>query len=467
MNWCASEGEKDRRQIETIHGAEVYRRRGKLLPLAYLSQVLGLPSDHGKDPLGIMNIVVVQAEETAFGLVVDQVNDTQEIVVKALGKQLKALSCYVGATIMGDGKIALILDVTGIAKLAHLLAQPLKRGRTEGRPAAETVEKKQMLLLFRSGKFPRLVLPLSLVARLEEFPVSRIEYAAGAPVLRYRDAILPLIWLSGLLDPEAATPSLVASPRADREGMPEGKLDSLQVIVFTEDGRYVGIVVDEILDIVDDAVTIRRPSVAFGLLGSGVVGGKVTDFVDLGALLGAAKESSAGVLASAAGTGRNLLLVDGARMARGVLRSFLEIHGHHVSEAATAEEAIEVLEHMPIHTPVEVVLSSLRASGGTGASGKLQRDSSSGSLNDSLNDSQGCSHTDPLMRWLSKRSGPSIPVLALVDDGNAAGAEPNRLHSRVRVDVRDRAALLLGIENLAAQAASQRVSPELVAMEVA
>jgi two-component system chemotaxis sensor kinase CheA len=155
------EGEKDRKQIETIHGAEVYRRRGKLLPLAYLSQVLGLPSDHPRDPLGIMNIVVVQAEETAFGLVVDQVNDTQEIVVKALGKQLKALSCYVGATIMGDGKIALILDVTGIAKLAHLLAQPLKRGRAEGRPAAETVEKKQMLLLFRSGKFPRLVSRLS------------------------------------------------------------------------------------------------------------------------------------------------------------------------------------------------------------------------------------------------------------------------------------------------------------------
>ena len=243
------EGEKDRRQIETIHGAEVYRRRGKLLPLAYLSEVLGLQTERREERGGVLNIVVVQAEETAFGLVVDEVNDTQEIVVKALGKQLKALSCYVGATIMGDGRIALILDVTGIAKLAHMLSQPLERNRAEGRLSSESAEAKQMLLLFRSGKFPRLVLPLSLVARLEEFPISRMEYAAGAPVLRYRESILPLVWLSSLLDPGSF-----------RDGLDAGH-ESLQVIVFSEGDRYVGIVVDEILDIVDDAVTIRRPSV--------------------------------------------------------------------------------------------------------------------------------------------------------------------------------------------------------------
>ncbi len=131
-----------------------------------------------------------------------------------------------------------------------------------------------MLLLFRAGRFPRLVLPLSMVARLEEFPASRIEYAGGLPVLRYREAILPLISLSTLLDPGSAAPLLDGG--------------ALQVIVFREGEQSIGIVVDEILDIVDDAVTVKRAGSTFGLVGSGVVAGKVTDFVDLGAILKAA-----------------------------------------------------------------------------------------------------------------------------------------------------------------------------------
>jgi two-component system chemotaxis sensor kinase CheA len=265
------EGEKGRSQIEKINGAEVYRRRGKLLPLIYLTEVLKLPgSTKAKN---VMNIVVVQSEETPFGLVVDDVSDTQEIVVKALGKQLKALACYIGATIMGDGRISLILDVTGIAKLAQLLAHPAERGKIEGKPRVDQ-DARQMLLLFRAGRFPRLVLPLSMVARLEEFPASRIEYAGGLPVLRYREAILPLISLSTLLDPGSAAPLLDGG--------------ALQVIVFREGEQSIGIVVDEILDIVDDAVTVKRAGSTFGLVGSGVVAGKVTDFVDLGAILKAA-----------------------------------------------------------------------------------------------------------------------------------------------------------------------------------
>ena len=446
------EGEKDRRQIETINGAEVYRRRGKLLPLAYLSEVLGLTSGrqsaHGEgadaEPNGVLNIVVVQAEETAFGLVVDQVNDTQEIVVKALGKQLKALDCYVGATIMGDGRIALILDVTGIAKLAHMLPQPLERGRSEGRPAGEGGEKKQMLLLFRSGKFPRLVLPLSLVARLEEFPIARIEYAAGAPVLRYREAILPLIWLSRLLDPDAApvllAPVLLATDVLEKDVLEtdhEAAGESLQVIVFSEGDRFVGIVVDEILDIVDDAVTIRRPSAARGLLGSGVVGGKVTDFVDLGALLEAARGSAAGSLASSAGRGRRLLLVDSARMARGVLRSYLEIHGHHVAEVSSVEEAVDHLEH----ELVDVVLAGVHA--GEPESGMLRQ----------------------RLRARFPVNPPAVPLIALTGEGKAARSGLDKKSFDTWVEARDRAAILLAIEALAGAQAGKGSEPGGMALQ--
>jgi two-component system chemotaxis sensor kinase CheA len=340
------EGPEGRKQIDSIHGAEVYRRRGKLLPLTHLSRVLGLIPRSGESD--VMNIVIVQAEETAFGLVVDQVNDTQEIVVKALGKQLKSLSCYVGATIMGDGKIALILDVLGLAHLAKMMPQPVERAQLEAR-RAEAVADAHEMLLFCAGRFPRLVVPLSLVARLENFPSSRIEHASGAPVLRYRDAILPLVSLGGLLDP--------GSPDRCMEG------ESLQVIVFSEGSSYVGMVVDEILDIVTETVTIRRPSASFGMLGSGVVGGKVTDFVDLGALL-AATGGQFESLQAGPEKSRRLLLIEPSKMARGTLRSYLEMNGHQVLEAASCAAALEILGRaLQARTPVDLVVTSVGSPG--------------------------------------------------------------------------------------------------------
>jgi two-component system chemotaxis sensor kinase CheA len=324
------EGTRDRQQIERIHGAEVYRRRGNLLPLAYLSDVLGLPSVRKLED--VINIVVVKAEDTAFGLVVDEVNDTQEIVVKALGKQLKSLSCYVGATIMGDGRIALILDVTGVARLANMLSQPLDRTRSVSMIQGSAAEPPQMMLLFRSGKFPRLVLPLSVVARLEEISASRVEYAGGAPVIRYREAILPLFSLSQMLDP--GSPAL------------EMNAEDLQVIVFSEAGRYVGMVVDEILDIVDDHVTIKRASSTFGLLGSGVVGGKITDFVDLAALLTESAAASGESLAMSCKAGQTLILVDQRKISRGIMRSYLEMHGHRVIEFSDLNHAAKAAERI-------------------------------------------------------------------------------------------------------------------------
>ncbi len=332
------EGTAGRQQIERVHGAEVYRRRGKLLPLAYLSHVLGvappqpaigsLPNTTDQD--SVINIVVVQAEETTFGLVVDQVNDTQEIVVKALGRQLKSLGCYLGATIMGDGKIALILDVTGLAHLAHVLTTRQQLPSAEGNLAAQAQDQGQMLLLFRCGAFTRLALPLSLVARLEEIPVARTEYAGGARVLAYRDTIMPLIRLDSLLDAGAADPT-----------HPDG---CLQVIVFQDGGRYIGVVVDEILDIVHDTIAIRRPGDTFGLLGSCVVNGKVTDLVDLDAILRRATGAGPDSRRTAPHSPRRILLVHPQRIARGTLRSYLEIHGHQVTEAGNWTESLKALD---------------------------------------------------------------------------------------------------------------------------
>jgi chemotaxis signal transduction protein len=217
------EGDSTDKRIELVHGTPVYRRRGTLLPIAYLNQVLGLKSPEQTEA---SSIVVLQAEDRQFGLVVVGINDTQEIVVKPLGKQLKGLSVYAGATIMGDGRVALILDVPGIGQRSGALTglSEQSRAATEQKTQSAAIEQ-QRLLLFRAGAFERLAIPLSLVARLEEFPPSSIEQAGGSQVVQYRNRILPLVPLSGVLEPEQATPA--------------ASNEAVQVIVFNDGDRNV------------------------------------------------------------------------------------------------------------------------------------------------------------------------------------------------------------------------------------
>ncbi len=136
--------------IEEIHHAAVYRLRGNLLPLVYLNRELQLcPSPERAESV---NIVVLQAGDRQFGLVVDDINDTEEIVVKPLSKQLKGVSCFAGATIMGDGRVALILDVLGLAQMAKVVSELREKNLAEhGAKAIETSETQESWLLFRVG----------------------------------------------------------------------------------------------------------------------------------------------------------------------------------------------------------------------------------------------------------------------------------------------------------------------------
>jgi len=261
------EGEQARRGIEMIHGAPVYRLRGNLLPLVYLGRELELPAEvEGTPGWDAVNIVVLQMDDRQFGLVVGGVNDTEEIVVKPLGKQIKGVSAFAGATIMGDGKVALILDVVGIAQRAGVVSEVRDRGLSKSdEHTLDRHDDRQTLLLFAVGAQGRVAVPLALVARLEEFARRDIETAAGADVVQYRGQIMPLVHLSRLMGGE-------------RPGDPP---DPIQVVVYTHEGRSIGLVVDRILDIVDEAVTITRDGGRDGVLGSAVVQGKVTDLLDV------------------------------------------------------------------------------------------------------------------------------------------------------------------------------------------
>ncbi|MGA3239998.1 MAG: chemotaxis protein CheW [Bryobacteraceae bacterium] len=340
------EGGSSEKHIEHVQGTPVYRRRGSLLPIAYLNQVLGLkPAGQAE----AVSIVVLQAEDRQFGLVVDGINDTQEIVVKPLGKQLKGLTVYAGATIMGDGRVALILDVLGIGKRSGVIAEFHEQTRAAVEQKTQSEIDLQRLLLFRAGSFERLAIPLSLVARLEEFPQSAIERAGGGQVVQYRNRLLPLVPLRGVLEPGASSPDPAPDP--------------VQVVVLNDGDRSVGMVVDQILDVAEEAVAVRQKSHRAGLLGSAVVGKRVTDFVDLHTVIQAAAENwfqGAGELAN----GKRILVAEASAFSRGLIRSGLEMAGYRVVEAANHDEAIRMLEQQS----VDAVVASLDLPlGGTSA----------------------------------------------------------------------------------------------------
>jgi chemotaxis protein histidine kinase CheA len=224
-----------------------------------------------------VNIVVLQADDRHFGLIVDEINDTEEIVVKPLGKQLKGVSTFAGATIMGDGQVALILDVLGLAQQANVVSE-VRDGRSVGDKSAETESRHddgESLLLLEGPDDGRLAMPLSLVARLEEFAHTAVEKAGGRHVVQYRGQILPLIHLSSALTErrQETRNSVPSEPLADDE--------KIQVVVYTDQGQSVGLVVDRILDIAHEAVKIQKHSGRHGTLGTMVVQGRVTELLDL------------------------------------------------------------------------------------------------------------------------------------------------------------------------------------------
>ncbi|MEE9148145.1 MAG: chemotaxis protein CheW, partial [Candidatus Tectomicrobia bacterium] len=290
------EGEAAYTKIEIIHGAPVYRLRGNLLPLVYLRRELmvdeGPSNGDGDADDHTVNIVVLQADERQFGLVVDSVHDTEEIVVKPLSKQLKDLAVYAGATIMGDGQVALILDVLGLAQRAHVLSERRVAQRahvlSERREAIQMdaltqaqgpLHEVQTLLLFASAAGERMALPLSRVTRLEKFSRTDVEHAGHREVVQYWGQIMPLLHISQVL---AMGGPWALPGNGDRAA---AEKDTLEVVVLTNQERSVGLVVDTILDIVEDRFAVQDLRSREGVIGTAVVQGHVTELLDIDAII--------------------------------------------------------------------------------------------------------------------------------------------------------------------------------------
>jgi two-component system chemotaxis sensor kinase CheA len=267
------DGAEARAAIEHLHGTPVYRLRGNLLPLVHLHEQLQLERLKDDD---VINIVVLRADDRSFGLVVEGVSDSAEIVVKPLGNHFKGLSTFAGATILGDGRVALILDVMGLAQQSNVISETRDRSLSELTDRMEAVvSDTTAALLFRTPDDGRMALPLALVDRLEEIAPATIERTGDGEVVQYRGDILPLLRLSTVLPERRLVP---------RHELGTETPDMLQVVVVRHGDRRVGLIVDQILDIVEQPNGLE-PAGRAGVAGTVVVAERVTEVIDLPAVL--------------------------------------------------------------------------------------------------------------------------------------------------------------------------------------
>ncbi|WP_226346436.1 chemotaxis protein CheW [Agilicoccus flavus] len=253
-------------RLETIQGTPVYRLRGQLLPLVDLREHIGEPKADSETTF----IAVLRADQRQFGLVVDDIEDTEEIVVKPLGRQLRGMDLYAGATLMGDGRVALILDTNSLAAHAGMVNDSGEAAKRAAEAAIATRSDSTSLLVVKLSNGRRVALPLACVERLEEFPMTRVETVGANQVVQYRGVILPLLRL--------------ADDYGSYDALNEAEA-SLQVVVCQHKGQLFGFVVAQVLDIVEDELAVRTHLDTGGNLGSAVVNEHVTELLNIDATL--------------------------------------------------------------------------------------------------------------------------------------------------------------------------------------
>ncbi len=261
--------------VEDLNGVPVFRLRDHLLPLLFLDEELGL-TGFSRENDGSVNIVVLQGDDSRFGLIVDDIEDSQEIVVKPPGRLVDALP-YAGSTILGDGDVALILDILRLGMKAGVVSDTkVHRDHAEDSETDVASGEHRRFLFLLGPADERMALDFSHVDRLEFVPLSKIQNVAGLPVIQYRNEILQLVWVDETL-PERRTKTRKLSRLPD--------LDAVQVVVCTIRGVRVGLIVYRILDIVDHDMSVVRPPTRDGVEMCVVIHDRVTEILDLEALV--------------------------------------------------------------------------------------------------------------------------------------------------------------------------------------
>ncbi len=314
---AVSVGPESEHRIETVQGAPMLRLRDEVLPIADLHELLGLSARQEPDSEKL--VVVMRVAASTFGLIVQSVEDVQEIVVKPLGTSLAHLAVYSGQTILGDGSVVLILDSGGIAEALGLeRATDYRQARRE--PPSAPRSARTRVVLLRAGDGARKALPLSLITRIESVDSAAIERTGAGYVLRHRGQLMPLLPAA-----ESVAPAHANQP----------------VLVIGYGGETMGLLVDEIIDIVEDPLDIQISQGGPGVIGTAEFGGVVAELLDLTHFIRIARPDS-----TTRGVNHKfqIMLVDDRQFFRDMLTPVLSAAGYFVTTLGSAREALALLE---------------------------------------------------------------------------------------------------------------------------
>ncbi len=334
----------DQNSIEMINESPVLRLRNRLLPLVSLRDLLKLEAKEDEHDEELF-IIVTQVGTYSFGIIVDKVFDTEEIVVKPVSPILRDIGFYSGNTILGDGSVIMILDPNGIATATGQGSGAAEAAETDVSVLGHEEEKSAMLI-FRAGSENELkAVPLALVARLEEIEMTETESSHGQVVVQYRGHLMPLIPFSSA-----------------HQWKTEGRQP---VLVFTDRDRSMGLVVDEIVDIVEEHLNIELSADQDGLIGSAVIDEKATDVIDAGYFLTQAFPDWFGIdggggSLDGGGGAKRVLLVDDSPFFRNLLSPLLSVAGYDVVSVESASDALNLRE---AGSKFDVIISDIEMPG--------------------------------------------------------------------------------------------------------
>ena len=317
------------KRVERVHDVEVLRLRGRLLPLVRLDEVLGVAPDRRRTD-GPM--IVVENGRHTFAIAVDKVSDSEEIVVKPLGRHLVDLPLVSGATILGDGRIAMILDLGGITTAAGITAGESDLAAANCKEDASEASDVQQLVLFDHGS-DRFALSMDIVRRIERIRSNQIDSIGDQRLLQYRGGTLPLIGVEEGL-------------RSRNVELPE----YIHAIVYSVCGNEVGIIAPTLHDISDCDLTLSNAhGLEPGVAGIAVIRGVTTRVLDLYGLTQVVRPdwfdiSMPGVSDQQTKRSLNILFAEDSRFFRNFLRDSLIEDGHAVTECPDGQHAWEVIQ---------------------------------------------------------------------------------------------------------------------------
>ncbi|MFH6782513.1 MULTISPECIES: hybrid sensor histidine kinase/response regulator [Methylobacterium] len=331
--------------VERINGSPVLRLRDRLLPIVPVAGMLGLDAADAPASTDEGFVVVSQVGRQRFGILVDGVFHTEEIVVKPMSSKLRHIPLFSGNTILGDGAVVLIIDPNGVARMVGSGTATGQQGEIEAEAETEGsgADQAVTLLVFKGGGDSLKAVPLSLVTRLEEIDAAKIEWVGGRPLIQYRGRLMPLV----PADPAQAM---------KREG-------AQALVVFSDGERSMGLVVDEIVDIVDEVLDVELVHERSDLIGSAVVRNRATEIVNIAHYLPLAHDDWGQPSHRAVPQAPSVLLVDDSAFFRELLTPVLKAAGFRVTQAGDADEA---LRHLGGEGRVDLVVCDLEMPGRSG-----------------------------------------------------------------------------------------------------